>query len=257
MRLGIYCRKSKLKDGNNLSIRDQKEKGIAIAKKLNIPYEFYIDEDLSGTLEKVEDRPNFERLLNDIMSGKITSVFAYDQSRLERNIHIRYILNQIFKENNIDYYTEIEGKVDIYNPHQEFHGDIVSVINKYFVTMTKIKVKSAMQTRVKEGKAHSILPYGYTKDSEGRLVINEEEAKVVREIYDLSLKGMGTRSIAQHLNDNCIPTKCGGKLPLQFPLPASHYPDLSHRKNRIRIRHFLRKTLSLHLQKPGQEIFHT
>ena len=52
MKLGIYCRISRTKDGNDLSIADQKQKGIKKAKELTIPYEIYVDEGKSGASDK-------------------------------------------------------------------------------------------------------------------------------------------------------------------------------------------------------------
>ena len=63
MKLGIYCRISKVKDGNDLSIPDQKQKGIKKAKELGLPYELYIDEGISGASDKIEDRPEFARFI--------------------------------------------------------------------------------------------------------------------------------------------------------------------------------------------------
>lgn len=207
MKLGIYCRISRTKDGNDLSIPDQKQRGIKKAKELGLPYELYIDEGISGTSDKIEDRPEFERFISDISNGTLTAVYAYDQSRFERNPQVRYLINDIFKKHNISYYTELDGMVDLNDPQAEFFGDLLSVINKYHVTLTKIKVKSALKTRIESGKSHSIIPYGFRKDEKGSLMIDEEEATIVKKIYDLSLSGMGTRSIADYLNENNIPTR--------------------------------------------------
>ena len=207
MKLGIYCRISKAKEGNDLSIPDQKQKGIEKAKDLGLQYELYIDEGKSGASDKIEDRPEFERFIADITNGTLSAVYAYDQSRFERNPQVRWLIKNIFKENNIHYYTELDGEVDLNDPQAEFFGDLLSVINKYHVTLTKIKVKSALKTRVASGKAHSILPYGYKKNDNGSLIINEEEADIINKIYDLSLSGMGTRSVANLLNENGVLTR--------------------------------------------------
>ncbi len=207
MRLGIYCRISRAKDGNDLSIPDQKQKGIKKAKELGLPFDLYVDEGKSGASDKIEDRPEFERFIADVMNGKLSAVYAYDQSRFERNPKVRFAINEIFKKNNVDYYTELDGMVDLNDPQAEFFGDLLSVINKYHVTVTKIKVKSALKTRVESGKAHSILPYGYKKDENGSLIIDQEESDIIREIYDMSLSGVGTRSIAEYLNENGIQTR--------------------------------------------------
>ncbi len=207
MKLGIYCRISRTKEGNDLSILDQKQKGIKKARELGLPFELYIDEGISGTSDKIEDRPEFERFIGDVTNGTLSAVFAYDQSRFERNPQVRFLINDIFKKHNISYFTELDGLVDLNNPQTEFFGDLLSVINKYHVTLTKIKVKSALKARVESGKAHSILPYGYKKDINSALVIDEEESEVIKKIYDLSLSGIGTRSIAAYLNETGVPTR--------------------------------------------------
>lgn len=212
MKLGIYCRTSRNKDGTDLSIPDQKQKGIKKATELSLPYEFYIDEGISGGEDKIEDRPEFERLITDIVNGNLSAIYAFDQSRIERNPQVRFIINNIFKKYNINYYTELDSLVDLNNPQSEFYGDLMSVINKYHITLTKLKVKSALKTRVASGKTHSILPYGYRKDLNGVLTIDEEESETIREIYEMSLSGVGTRSIAAYLNENCIQTRYNKKI---------------------------------------------
>ena len=101
MKFGIYCRISRNKDGNDLSIPDQKQKGIKKAKELTLPHEFYIDEGKSGASDNIKDRPQFERMIADIIDGKISAVYAYDQSRIERNPQVRFLINDIFKKNNV------------------------------------------------------------------------------------------------------------------------------------------------------------
>ncbi|MFV8339155.1 recombinase family protein [Flavobacterium sp. LB3P21] len=207
MKLGIYCRISRIKDGNDLSIEDQKQKGIAKADELYLPFELYVDEGISGAAEKISDRPEFERLLGDVSTGNLTHVFCYDQSRLERNPQMRFVITDLFKKNNIVFITQMGGVEDLNDPQQQFFGDLLSVINKFHVTTTKLKVKSALRLRVKEGKTRGILPYGYTKDDNDIMIVDEVEAVTVKRIYALSLKGIGTRTIADTLNDENIPTR--------------------------------------------------
>jgi DNA invertase Pin-like site-specific DNA recombinase len=208
MRIGIYCRISKNKEeGKDRSIDNQKALGIAKAEELGFDYSIYIDEGISGLSDKIEERPQFEKLLSDITSGILSAVFAFDQSRFERNPQVRFLINNIFKQYNISYFTHVDGKVDLFDPQSEFFGDIVSVINKYQVTMTKIKVKSVLKQRALEAKSHGIIPYGYTKDSNGYFVIDNEEAAIVKRIFDFSLNGIGTRTIASILNKEEVKTR--------------------------------------------------
>ena len=204
--LGIYCRISQLKEeGKDRSILDQKKLGINLAKKLRLKYKVYIDEGISGTND-IKDRPSFSKMLNDIEEGKLTHIYAFDQSRLERSPEVRLILQKLLKENYIKLFTET-GEVDLNNDEIEMLGDIMSSFNAYFVRLTKKKVKSVLKRNVSEGKTHGILPYGFKKDDNGFMVINENEAEIVREIYSLSLSGNGTNKIAEILNIKEIPTR--------------------------------------------------
>lgn len=206
--LAIYCRISRLKEeGKDRSIPDQTKSGIEMAMRLGIDYELFIDEGITAASDDISLRPEYIRMLEWINAGKITGVFAFDLSRLEREPIVRFELIKELKKNNVKLYTEVDGFIDIEDPQKEFFGDLMSVINKYQVTMTRIKVRSVINRRVLEGKAHGVIQYGYTTDENGFLGVHEEEAKVVLLIFDLSYKGMGTRSIAEYLNNNNVPTR--------------------------------------------------
>ncbi|WP_053069189.1 recombinase family protein [Bizionia psychrotolerans] len=206
--LGIYCRISKEKEeGKDRSINDQKELGIQKAKELGLEYKFFIDEGYSGTLENINDRPEFSKLIDDIQDGLITSVYAYDQSRIERNPQVRFVIKKILRENGIKLYT-YNGFVDLEDDQSEMLGDIVSIMNQYYVKLTTRKVKSVLHRNAKEGKAHSsIYPYGYAKDENGYLVIDEEEAKIVKRVYSDSLNGIGMNKIAENLSAEGVLTR--------------------------------------------------
>jgi DNA invertase Pin-like site-specific DNA recombinase len=206
--LGIYCRISReKKEGKDRSIPDQLKSGIELAEKIDIKYKEYIDEGYSGNLPKTEDRPMLSKMVGDIIKGKITTVYVYDQSRLERNPQVRFLLNEIFKKEGVKLYTS-SGIIDLNDMESQMLGDMVSVMNQYYVNLTKKKIKSVLHRNAKEGKAHSsIYPYGYTKDDNNYLIIEEEEAEIVKRVYNDSLNGIGTNKIAENLNTENIPTR--------------------------------------------------
>jgi site-specific DNA recombinase len=204
--LGIYCRISREKEeGKDRSINDQKLLGIELANKLKLPYKLYIDEGISGTFE-IEDRPEFSQLLDNVQEGIITHIYSYDQSRLERNPQVRFALKKLLKENDTKLYTET-GEVDLNDDELEMLGDIVSIMNSYYVRITTKKIKSVIKRNVSSGKIHGLPAYGYTKDENRTMVINKEEAKIVKLIYKLSFEGKGQRWIAQYLYEQKIPTR--------------------------------------------------
>ena len=201
--LAIYTRISRDRE-NQTSIETQFEQGIKLANKLKISYEQYIDKDISGTSE-IDDRPSLEQLIFDIEKGKISKVYCYDQSRWERNPEVRFALQKILKKYSIELYYE-SGLVSN-DTETELIGNLMSVVNNYFVKLTQKKVKLALNHNAENGKVHGMPPYGYYKNPEGKFGINETYSAVVKEIYSLSLSGVGTNKIAEILNERKIPTQ--------------------------------------------------
>ena len=74
------------------------------------------------------------------------------------------------------------------------------------------KIRHSMQSRAIMGKALGRAAYGYRNGEDGKLVVVEDEAEVVRLIFELYTKeSMGMRRIVQHLNDRDIRTRRGGR----------------------------------------------
>lgn len=213
--IGIYCRISKEKEvGKDRSIEDQRQLGIELANKLGVDYEVYIDEGLSGTLA-INERPALYKLVQDTEDNKINMFYYYDNSRLERDPETYIILSKLFVKKNVKCFTN-SGEV-ILNPESILLGTVMSAFNKFYVEITKQKVKSVLKRNAENGKVHAISPYGYKKDKDNLMVIDDAQAEVVKRIYALSLSGVGTLKIANILNKEGVPTaynliKKGGTL---------------------------------------------
>lgn len=203
--IGIYCRISKEKEqGKDRSIDDQRLLGIELANKLGVEYEIYIDEGLSGTLA-INDRPALYKLVQDCEDNKINMFYYYDNSRLEREPATYLYLTNLFIKKNIRCYTN-NGEV-VFNPESVAFGTIMSALNKLSVEITKQKVKSVLKRNAENGKVHAIAPYGYKKNENNLLIIDEVQAEIIKRIYALSLSGVGTIKIARILNAESVPTK--------------------------------------------------
>jgi DNA invertase Pin-like site-specific DNA recombinase len=201
--LAIYTRISKDRK-DQVSTDNQAERGKALAKVLNIGYKIYEDKGISGTSD-IRDRPSLFSLLQDIDAGLVTKVYCYDQSRLERQPAVRFVLLDKFAKYDIDLYYE-SGKVED-DPETKLVGGINSIVNNYFVDITKLKIKMALSSNAEKGKVHAIPPFGYHRDDNSMYAIDDEYSQVVKDIYKLSLDGVGTSKIAEVLNDKKIPTK--------------------------------------------------
>ncbi|SDS49593.1 Site-specific DNA recombinase [Formosa sp. Hel1_31_208] len=208
--LAIYTRLSREDEDSN-SIKNQLNEGILFAKAKGFTeYQIYNEgEGVSGGLQ-IDERPELKKLIDDIVSGKITAVWFRNQNRLERNSFTFHTFVKVIKTAKIDVY--FGDKLNDYNDANTFlQSSIISALNQYNKELQGQQTKKVLKQRAIEGKAHGIMAYGYTKDEHGYLVIDEEESKVVKRIYKMSLEGIGTNKIAELLNKDDIPTRYKSK----------------------------------------------
>lgn len=204
--LAIYCRTSRNKEeGTDYSIETQQQGGIKLASQLDVDYKFYIDEGMSGTLN-IEDRPALADMMSDLKKGTITYIYCIDQSRIERSSTVWNIFSIECITHNCKFYPNgIE--FDFSNDESVLGSNLISLVNSYYAKITSRKVKLANHNKTLKGKTHGMKPYGYKRDEDNNFEVFEEEAQYVRKMFDLSLKGIGSYTIANILNDEGAPTK--------------------------------------------------
>ncbi|MDX8341557.1 recombinase family protein [Draconibacterium sp. IB214405] len=207
MSIGIYCRISKHKEeGRDVSISVQKEQGVEFAKSMKQDYKVFIDEGISGASDDLSKRPAFTKLLSGIQDEEINIVYCYDQSRIERNNTIWNLFVSIITEKGCKFYPG--GRyLDLDIPENQFFSGMISLANALYAAKTGIKVKETIYKNAKKGKSHGLVAYGYKKGADGYFELHEDEAKIVERIFNLSLAGNGTYTIAKILNAEGIPTK--------------------------------------------------
>ena len=137
-------------------------------------------------------------------------VITKDMSRLGRDyIKTGYYLEKYFPEHNIRYIA-ITDNIDTYlNNSNNDIAPFKAIMNDYYAKDISKKIKSSLRAKQKEGKwVGSRCPYGYDKDinNKNHLVINEEQAGIVRYIFDLSLNGLTCFKIANKLTLENIKT---------------------------------------------------
>ena len=205
--LAIYCRISGKKgDDKDTSIASQKEEGAKLASSLGLKPVFFVDEGISGTKEEITDRPAFANMLKELNSKKYHGVYTLNQDRIERNSLIWQIFVGVMLTNDCKYYPN--GVLfDLDNPNNRFIATIQSASNALYASLTSQRVKLSIKKRADEGRFRGQLPYGYKYDEKNHILIDEKEAKYVRMMYELSLSGIGTYTIANMLNDEKIATR--------------------------------------------------
>lgn len=212
MKAALYCRLSE-EDKNKVSISDVSEsiqnqrallEGYVIANNWEI-YDVYSDDDWSGL---DEDRPEWNRLLKDAEDGKFNVVICKSQSRFTREMEaVEKYLHKKFIEWNIRFIGLVDN-ADTFNKGNKKQRQIVGLTNEWFCEDISENVKAAFDVKRKLGKfIGSFAAYGYAKDpaDNNKLIIDEEAAKIVRQIYAWYLEGYGAQRITQELNKRKIP----------------------------------------------------
>ncbi|MBP2016257.1 recombinase family protein [Anaerococcus degeneri] len=205
---GLYCRLSK-DDGNSvesMSIWSQKVMLKQFAETNSIAiYDYYVDDGYSGTNF---ERPSFKKMITDIENGKINCVITKDLSRLGRNyLQSGAYIEMYFPQKNIRYIAITDG-IDTLNSNQNDIMPFKNILNEMYAKDTSKKVKSAIQSRMREGTyIGSKAPFGYLKDpnNKRRLIIDEKTKPIIELIYKLCLEGKGTQLISQELMKRKIP----------------------------------------------------
>ena len=171
--------------------------------------EEYVDDGHTGT---DADREDFQRLLADVMSGKINCVIVKDLSRFARNysdagslidnLFVQMGVRFISLAENVDSYRDPDSVSNILVP-------ITNVMNDNYCFQTSKKIRQVFDYKRRNGQyIASYAPYGYLKDPKDKhkLVVDPDAAPVVKLIYSLLLKGTSKRAIGIYLNEHGIPS---------------------------------------------------
>jgi|LakMenE18May11ns_1017448.scaffolds.fasta_scaffold9950600_3 Site-specific recombinases, DNA invertase Pin homologs len=201
--LAILTRISRDND-DKVSIETQLQQGVKLAEELGLQYKQY-EERVVSSYAPLNERPVLVQMVKDIEDGIITAVFVYDQTRLERSVETRSILLRKFEKYKVKTYYD-SGFVSS-TSENKLVGNILSALGEYTIELTSAKIKLAINYNAEKGKVHALPPYAYYKDENKKYAINEEQAEIIKEIYALSLSGVGTNKIAEILNQRGVLTK--------------------------------------------------
>lgn len=170
----------------------------------------YTDEGITAT--NTRHRKGFNQMVSDALAGKIDLIITKSVSRFARNTVDSLTTVRNLKEHGIEVYFEKEN-IWTLDSKGELLITIMSSLAQEESRNISENVKWGQRKRFAAGKVS--IGYsrflGYDKGPEGKLVVNKEQAKTVKLIYQLFLKGLTYYSIATELMKRNIPTPTGGK----------------------------------------------
>lgn len=171
--------------------------------------EEYIDDGVSGTTD--DERPAFQRMLRAIEAGKVNCVVVKNLARSFRNHADQgYYLEDWFVIHQVRFISLYQQPVDTYkDPHGAMNigVPVQGVLNESHAKDTSENVRKVFDKKREKGlHIGSFAAYGYKKDPEDKnaLVIDEEAAEVVRDIYTWFLDGMSKNAIVRTLNERGV-----------------------------------------------------
>lgn len=192
-------------EGESYSIANQKKLLTKAAKEKGYTrLVHFFDDGISGV---TMDRPDFNRMMEQLKLGKAGAVFVKDLSRLGRNyIEVGRLTDEFFPEYNIRL-VAVSDNIDTDEGESEF-APIKNLFNEWYARDISKKRRASNRVKGNSGIPLGPPPYGYVKDPENpdHWIIDEEAAMIVRRIDTLTLSGYGTEQIADMLSAEKILT---------------------------------------------------
>lgn len=206
MNIAAYCRVSTDKADQLNSLEAQKEFFSEYTKRTgDTLVRLYADEGISGT--KIKNRKEFLRMMADAEHGLFDMVVVKDISRFARNTVD--LLQNVRKLKSLGIETQFLTANMTSMGNSEFVLTIFGALAQEESANTSKRVKFGKKMNAEKGRVPNIV-YGYDKTIGDyfNLAINEEEAAVVRQIYEWYIKdGYGAAKISIFLNERGLRTK--------------------------------------------------
>ncbi len=210
LRVAAYCRVSTDSEEQLVSLETQ-IKHYESYINANPDWEFaglYYDEGITGT--KKEKRHELLRMISDCENRKIDFIVTKSISRFARNTTDCLELVRKLLDLGIFIYFEKEN-INTGSMESELMLSILSGLAESESVSISENSKWAVKRRFQNGTFKiSYPPYGYDT-VDGKMVVNEAQAEIVRYIFAEILSGKGTHKIANELNSRNIPSKKGGR----------------------------------------------
>ena len=169
-------------------------------------FDIYSDDDISGT-DFI--RPEFSRMMNDLRDGKIDCIIVKDLSRLGRN----YLESGEYIEMVFPFFRcrfiSVTDRFDTKYQQADISVQLKNMANEMYAKDISRKICSTMRTIQDQGKfAGSRAPYGYRLDPADKhhLIIDEETAPIVKQLFELLAEGNTVHYVATTMNARGIPS---------------------------------------------------
>lgn len=165
----------------------------------------YADQGISG--KSAKRRPQFQALIRDARAGEIDIILTKSVQRFARNTTELLTVVRELRDKGVAVYFEKEN-INTLQPTSEIYLTVAAAVAENDLNVYAENQKWAIRDKFKKGEMQNGL-YGYVLTKDKTLIQNNEQAKVIKEIYEEYLAGQNMVRIAKLLTDKGIPTPTG------------------------------------------------
>lgn len=193
----LYIRVStdaQAEEGYSIEAQCEKLKAQCLIKGLK-NYELYIDGGWSGSNLQ---RPEMQRMIKDILAGRIATVMVYKLDRISRSQKdTLYLIEDVLIPNGVEFIS-LNENLDTSTSYGRAMIGILSAFAQLERENIHERTGMGMLERVKEGywRGGGKIPYGYDYDRKAGILVPNEDAETVRRIYRLYIEGASAQKIA-------------------------------------------------------------
>lgn len=201
----LYAYSRKSRDIDEEGLQKHHDIIMELADKLGLPITFYEEVESSETL----NRPQLNQLRKDIQNKKVRCLIVYRMDRLSRKVTDTERLVKEFAFNNLILIEAHREKVVDYN---EILGiKLEAMMSDLYQEQAKLVLASGRKKAVQlYGNHLGEAPLGYDYDKETKKLVPNQDAWVIKQMFDMYLQGYSTHSIAVKFNEMGLTTRKGG-----------------------------------------------
>lgn len=188
-----YCRISTLMQVDNTSLKDQEEKIKMYSKLHDIEIDkMFIDKAVSG---KSTDRPEYYEMMNYVKENDIDMIVVYKNDRIHRSLYNLLAMIYGLQEHDVALVSVTE-MFDTSTPQGMLFLQMLGSFAEFERAIINERTRNGRIARLKESKFVGGKPaLGYKVNENGEFEIDEEEAKIVKDIFKLRCKGISLSKI--------------------------------------------------------------
>src|SRR3954453_8685766 len=207
VRAGIYARISSDRDGDQLGVTRQIEDCRREAERRGfVVDDLYVDDDISAWSGK--QRPEFERMVDDLRTRRIGAVLVWHLGRLTRHPHGLEAFMDLCEELRVELGC-VTGDVDLSSHIGRLTARMLGGLARYESDHKSERIRRKHEEIAADGRVSGggSRPYGYESD---KVTVRAAEAAIIRECAKRLLAGEPVLSIARDLNERGVTSASGG-----------------------------------------------